>query len=84
MLKNRNVLGCKVLTAVVMKSSVFWDITPFSPLKVNRRFGGTRRLHVQGRRISQARNQRKAGGKALNGLHGVISQKIELFNRNVN
>jgi hypothetical protein len=25
-----------VLTAVVMKTSVFCDITPFSPLKVNR------------------------------------------------
>jgi hypothetical protein len=30
-----------VLTAVVMKSTVFWDMTPCSPLKVNRRFGGT-------------------------------------------
>jgi hypothetical protein len=26
-----------------------WDITPCSPLKVNRRFGGTYRLHLQGR-----------------------------------
>jgi hypothetical protein len=25
----------EVLTAVPMKSSVFWDITPCSPLKVN-------------------------------------------------
>jgi hypothetical protein len=24
-----------------MKSTVFWDITPCSPLKVYRRFGGT-------------------------------------------
>jgi hypothetical protein len=27
----------EVLTAVVVKSSVSWDITPYSPLKVNRR-----------------------------------------------
>jgi hypothetical protein len=27
-------VGFEVLTAVVMKSSVFWDITPCSPLKV--------------------------------------------------
>jgi hypothetical protein len=33
-------LGFEVLTAVVMKSTVFWDITPCSPLKVNRRFRG--------------------------------------------
>jgi hypothetical protein len=30
----------EVLTAVVMKSSIFWDITPFSLLKLNRRVGG--------------------------------------------
>jgi hypothetical protein len=29
----------EVLTAVVMKMSVFWDITPCSPLKVKPRFG---------------------------------------------
>jgi hypothetical protein len=29
----------EVLTAVILKSSVFWDITPCIPLKVNRRFG---------------------------------------------
>jgi hypothetical protein len=31
----------KVLIAVVMKGSIFWDITPFSSLKINRRLGGT-------------------------------------------
>jgi hypothetical protein len=30
-----------VLTEVVIKSYIFWDITVFSLLKVNRRFGGT-------------------------------------------
>jgi hypothetical protein len=43
-----------------LKRSVFWNITPCSLLKVNRRFGGTCRLHLQGRRISQARNQCEA------------------------
>jgi hypothetical protein len=28
----------------------FWDISPCSPLSVNRRFGGTYRLHLQSRR----------------------------------
>jgi hypothetical protein len=37
----------EVLTAVVMKSSVFWDITTCSPLKVSRRFGGTCNLHLR-------------------------------------
>jgi hypothetical protein len=41
------------LTAVVMTNPIFWDITQCSPLKVNRCFGGTCRLHLQGRRISR-------------------------------
>jgi hypothetical protein len=40
-------LGLEVLTAVVMKSIAFWDITLCIPLKVNRRFGGTYRFHLQ-------------------------------------
>jgi hypothetical protein len=43
-------VGFEVFTAVVMKSIIFWDMTPCSPLSVNRRFGGTYRLHLQGRR----------------------------------
>jgi hypothetical protein len=34
----------------VKKSIIFWDMTPFSPLSFNWRFGGTYRLHIQGRR----------------------------------
>jgi hypothetical protein len=34
-------VGSEVLTAVVMKSPIFWDKPPCSPLKVHRRFGGT-------------------------------------------
>jgi hypothetical protein len=33
--------------------------TPCSPLRVNRRFGGICRLHLQGQRMGQARNQKK-------------------------
>jgi hypothetical protein len=36
-----NYVEGEVLTAVVMRSSFFWDLTPCSPLNVNRRFGGT-------------------------------------------
>jgi hypothetical protein len=35
---------------IAMKSMVFWGMTPCSPLSFNRRFGGTYRLHIQGRR----------------------------------
>jgi hypothetical protein len=40
-----------------MKSSIFWDITPCSQFKVNWRFRGACRLHLQGQRIRQARNR---------------------------
>jgi hypothetical protein len=36
-----------------MKSTVFWDITPCSPLKVNKRFGGRYLLYVQDRSINK-------------------------------
>jgi hypothetical protein len=55
-LETVRLVGIEVLTAVVMKSTIFWDITPCSLLKVNRRFGGTYRLHLQGRRTSRASN----------------------------
>jgi hypothetical protein len=32
--KTRKFVGFEVLTAAVMKSAIFWYITPYSPLKV--------------------------------------------------
>jgi hypothetical protein len=32
-----------------LRSTIFWDMTPCSPLSFNRRFAGTYRLHLQGR-----------------------------------
>jgi hypothetical protein len=34
-------VGFEILTAVLMRSSIFWDIARFNRLKVNRRFEGT-------------------------------------------
>jgi hypothetical protein len=45
-------VGFEVLTAVVMKSIIFWDIAPCGPLSVNRRFGGTYYLHLEGLKTS--------------------------------
>jgi hypothetical protein len=45
-------VGFEVLTAVIVKSTIFWDITPCTPLKINGRIRGTYLLHLQGRRIS--------------------------------
>jgi hypothetical protein len=54
-------VGFEVLKAVVLKSSIFWDITPCSPLKANRRLGGTYRIHLHSRRIRQERGQHDEG-----------------------
>jgi hypothetical protein len=32
-------VGVEVITGMIMKSSIFWNITACSPLKVNRSFG---------------------------------------------
>jgi hypothetical protein len=32
---NIHLEGCQILTVMAMESSIFWDITPCSPLKVN-------------------------------------------------
>jgi hypothetical protein len=86
--------GFEVLTAVVMKSTIFWDITPCSPVKVNRRFGRIYRLHLQGRKKADQGTSVKAGGQKTLKMepicssetsvdtqrtHGVIFQKIVLF-----
>jgi hypothetical protein len=60
---------------MVMKSTIFWDVTPCSPLKVNRRYGGRYGLHFQGRKISQQETNVKAGGKPEDGG--------DMFHRNV-
>jgi hypothetical protein len=57
-------LGSEILTVVVMKSTIIWDIMPCSLLKVTRHFGGTYRLHPQGRRISPVRNQHESRWQA--------------------
>jgi hypothetical protein len=49
----------EVLTAVVIKNSVLWDITPRSAAEVSWRFGGTYHLHLQVWRVRKTRNQHK-------------------------
>jgi hypothetical protein len=41
-------VGFGVLTALIMNAYIFCDLTPCSPLKVNRSFGGTFRLPFSG------------------------------------
>jgi hypothetical protein len=56
-MRKGEVLGFEVLTPVVMNISIFWDIMLYSPLKINRCFEETERLHLQDRIICPTRNQ---------------------------
>jgi hypothetical protein len=69
-------VGIEVLTAVVMESPIFWDITPCNSLKIRRFFGEPCRLHLYGSRRRNVPPKRRFN---FNVIHGVISQKIKLF-----
>jgi hypothetical protein len=56
-------IGFKAFAAVVMKSSIFWDMTSCIPFKVDRYFGGICRLSIQGWRVIQAIYQHEVGSK---------------------
>jgi hypothetical protein len=82
----------EILTPVVIKIFIFCNITPCSLLKVNLRFGGICRLHLQDRRISKERNQHEAVTVKMacfseisvdfqRTVHGVISQKMSSKSR---
>jgi hypothetical protein len=43
----------EVFTAVTMKNAIFWDVVPCRSRELNRRLGGTYRLHFQGRKIRE-------------------------------
>jgi hypothetical protein len=64
----------EVFTALTMKNAVFWDVAPYSSC-VNRCFGGTYHLHLQGgcRRYVPPKRQ------FTQALHGATSQKNLFF-----
>jgi hypothetical protein len=64
-----------------MQSSVFWDVTPCSLVEVYRHFGVTYRLHLQGRRVSQATGMTLSS--CLLGLHVDRENGGNAFLRNV-
>jgi hypothetical protein len=59
-----------------MKNAIFWDVAPCIYF-VNRRFGETYCLHLQGIRNSRAMNQRDQ--VAVDCLHGATFQKTAFF-----
>jgi hypothetical protein len=66
-------------TFTEVKSTIFWDIAPCTPLKVNRCFGVTYRIHLQGRRISGARNQRESITTAVSAVRTARTSNLTEF-----
>lgn len=66
------------LTGVVMKSFVFWGITQYITMKVNRRFGWTFLLNFQGRPWNWRQHIPHKYRIDLNRIYGVLFQKTEL------
>jgi hypothetical protein len=62
---------------MVMKSSIFWDITPCTSGRA-RCFGGIYRLHLQGWKISQARNQQTQAARFVITLYNKDQNKFSL------
>jgi hypothetical protein len=61
--EKNNCVGFGILIVMAVKSSILWDITPCIMAIENRRFETTYSNHLQGQRVSQARNQHKADSK---------------------
>jgi hypothetical protein len=48
-------VGFEVFTAVTMKNAIFWGVAPCRCGRLNRLFGGSYCLHLQGRKIRERR-----------------------------
>jgi hypothetical protein len=73
--------GFKVLTEVVKKGAIIWDITPYSLLQVNRRFRETYRFCLQNQRISQARREQEEMEATYSPKRGLSRTNSGLFLR---
>jgi hypothetical protein len=59
-----------------INNSVLWDITPCTPLDVSQSFGETCRLHIQGRRVIQVRNQHEPGIKKSSARSQTLKMEV--------
>jgi hypothetical protein len=74
--RKEELVRLEVFTAVTMKNAVFWDVVPCIYC-VNRRFGGTYLLNLQGRR--RWRQCFPPKRRFTQDVHGAISQKMAFF-----
>jgi hypothetical protein len=72
-------VGFEVFTAVITNSSVSWNVTSCSPLRVNWCFTGTYRLYFQGLRVSPASNPYEADSKQSHVLVHIYFPETYFF-----
>jgi hypothetical protein len=70
--------GIKFLSTYETKRTIFWYTTPCRLLKVNQNFGSTHRLHLQGRRIRDAKYQRKSRWQAELKMEAICSSETSV------
>jgi hypothetical protein len=58
-----NFVGYEIIAAVTVMSTIFWDLTPCSPIEIRWRFGRTSCLHLQGVRNAKRRSWVNPCGK---------------------
>jgi hypothetical protein len=68
-INNNRFVGFEAFTAMTMKTAVFWGVASCRCGRLNRRFGVSYRLHLQGRKIRERPH-----------LHGATPQKTAFFN----
>jgi hypothetical protein len=83
-------VGSVLLTAMAMKSFVFFDISSWIVVKVNRFFSEEHRIRLQGRRVNKARSQLRVSflfglffcckGEAIYSCEMFISPKYTALN----
>jgi hypothetical protein len=65
-------VGFDVLTAVTIETVEVRDITPCSPVRVNRHFRGTYHLYLQDRRINQYKTSLKGSANRADFLFDLL------------
>jgi hypothetical protein len=83
-MKTHDLINFEVLTAVTMKNAVFWDVAPCRSC-VNRRFGGTYHLLLQGRKIRSLQPPAHAGSSLADfstlKMEAIISSETSFHTR---
>jgi hypothetical protein len=74
-------LWCPMKSFVLLKSSIVWDISLYSPLKVNRRFGVKCGIHFQGQIMRQGTIVKVGSKHSLRNVGCFRTDCAELYSR---